>query len=139
MGRGSIGEATANLAQRRFRCADDGASGLGDGGRAYCRRQLLAALTEARRSGEAPRVAPKRQQQGLAMILTPAERQLIRTVRTAGGYDLALTVRVRDGRAPLCSPPEFRALPSLSVAILLTCSDRTGAAFAKGTHREQVC
>jgi hypothetical protein len=39
-----------------------------------------------------------RQQQGLAMILTTAERQLIRIIRTAGRHDLTLTVRVRDGR-----------------------------------------
>ena len=32
------------------------------------------------------------------MMLTAAERQLIRIIRTAGGHDLTLTVRVRDGR-----------------------------------------
>ena len=31
------------------------------------------------------------------MILTAAERQLIRIIRTAGGHNLTLTVRVRDG------------------------------------------
>jgi hypothetical protein len=32
------------------------------------------------------------------MILTAAERQLIRIIRNAGGHDLTLIVRVRDGR-----------------------------------------
>jgi hypothetical protein len=32
------------------------------------------------------------------MILTAAEKQLIRIIRTARGHDLTLTVRVRDRR-----------------------------------------
>jgi hypothetical protein len=36
--------------------------------------------------------------QGLAMILTAAERQLIRIIRAAHRHNLSLAVRVRDGR-----------------------------------------
>ena len=32
------------------------------------------------------------------MILTAAERQLLRMIRATGGHDLTLTVRVRDHR-----------------------------------------
>jgi hypothetical protein len=32
------------------------------------------------------------------MILTAAERQLIRMIRAAADHDLTLTIRVRDGR-----------------------------------------
>jgi hypothetical protein len=59
-------------------------------------QRLFASLVSAAAvDGNAGASAPA---QGLAMILTRAEQQLIRIIRAANRHDLNLSTRTRDGR-----------------------------------------